>query len=107
MNPPPWADLLLTRLLLDQPQTIGDLSEAMGAPRRAIERAVEELRARGEPIVSGPDGIALTRDPERLRASYRALRRRYIHQAMGARVLLRTAKRFERFQQTTLFGEVA
>lgn len=104
MTPPPWDDLLLVRLKLDAAQTIGDLSESMGAPRRAIERAVESLRARGEPIVSGPDGIALTRNPERLRASYRALRRRYIHQAIGARVLLRTAKRFERFQQTELWS---
>jgi biotin operon repressor len=84
-----WPDLLLVRLRLDDPQTIGDLAESMQAPRRAIEKAVEELRRRGEPIVTGPWGICLD--------NYRRLRARYIHQAIGARELLRTARRFERF----------
>jgi biotin operon repressor len=101
---PNWADLLKVRLRLDDPQTIGDLAESMQAPRRAIEKAVEELRRRGEPIITGPWGVCLTRDPAVLRDNYRRLRSRYIHQAQGARELLRTARRFERFQQTELFG---
>ena len=102
MNAPPWADLLLVRLKLDDPQTIGDLSESMDAPRRAIEKAVEELRRRGEPIVTGPWGVCLTRDPDVLRDNYRRLRARYIHQAIGARSLLRTARRYETFSQLEL-----
>lgn len=107
MNAPPWSDLLKVRLRLDDPQTIGDLAESMQAPRRAIEKAVEELRRRGEPIVSGPWGICLTRDPSVLRDNYRRLRARYIHQAQGARELLRTARRFEKYQQQTLWSDVA
>jgi len=90
---PDWADLLVTRLKLDEPQTLGELAERMGAPRRALEKAVERLRLRGAPVVSGPAGICLTRDPEVLLDNYRRLRSRYIHQAQGARELRRTAQR--------------
>jgi len=100
---PNWPDLLLVRLKLDDPQTIGDLAESMQAPRRAIEKAVEDLRRRGEPIVTGPWGVCLTRDPDVLRDNYRRLRSRYIHQAIGARALLATAKRFEKYTQLGMF----
>lgn len=98
MTPPNWPDLLQVQLGWgrDRARTLGELAEAMGAPRRALEAAVEQLRKDGVPIVSGPRGIHLTQDPAELRAAYRALRRRYVTQAIGARELLRTADRMER-----------
>lgn len=91
----------------DRARTIGALAEGMGVSRRVVEKGVEELRASGRPICSGSDGIWLTTSEAELVEQYRALRRRYIRQAVNARHLLRTAKRYAKVQQTTLFGDAA
>jgi len=105
VTPPPWSDILALHLNRgrDAAVTIGQLQERLGVSRRIVERSIESLRRDGVPICSGPDGIWLTTDAAELRAQYRALRARYIRQAINARALLRTARRFERVQQTTLF----
>lgn len=106
MTPPPITDLVRANLSWgrDRAVTIGELAERMGFARRAIEQAVEALRVQGAPICTGPDGVWLTQDGEELLDQYRRLRARYIHQAVNARVLLRTAARFDKVQQMEMFG---
>ena len=106
---PNWADLLLVNLRWgrDGARTLGELSESMGAPRRALEKAVEELRVDGKPICTGAEGVWLTDSAAELRDQYRRLRARYVKQAVNARVLLRTARRYERVQQHVLWSDVA
>ena len=83
----------------DRARTIGDLAESLGVSRRVVEKGVESLRASGTPICSGSDGIWLTTSEAELVEQYRALRRRYLRQAVNARHLLRTAKRYAKVQQ--------
>jgi biotin operon repressor len=97
-----WADLLYLRLRWGEPQTIGSLAESMNAPRRAIEKAVEQLRGSGAPVVTGSAGVWLSSDPAEILGAYRALRRRAIGQLVGARPLLRTAEAYSRNRQTRL-----
>jgi hypothetical protein len=110
LTAPHWADLVATRLRWgrDGAVTIGELAESMHVMRREVERAITALRAEGVPVCTGSAGVWLTTSPSELRVCYRWLRSKYIHQAIGARVLLQTAQRFERTQQTTLpWQEVA
>jgi biotin operon repressor len=109
VNPPPWPDLLRTRLFYgrDRAVTIGTLTEQLGVSRRIVERAVEELRLSGAPICSGTQGLWLSTDARELYAHAARLRSRAIHVLLGARALRATARRHERVQQTTLFGDAA
>jgi biotin operon repressor len=102
---PSWPDLIATHLFYgrDKAVTISQIAEDIGCSRRIVEQAVEHLRRDGAPICSGSEGVWLTTSSEELRAQYRRLRARYIHQAQGARELLRTARRFEKFTQETLW----
>lgn len=88
----------------DHAKTIGDLAESLNVPRRTVEKGVEELRLRGVPICSGTPGVWITHDPAELLAQVEALRRRAIHQLIGARALRTTARRFARTQQLDLWG---
>lgn len=103
---PDWPSLTFMRLSWgkDGAITLGELAETMGVSRRVVEKAIETLRATGAPICSGSAGVWLTTSERELLEQYRALRRRYIHQAINARHLLRTARAYARNQQTTLFG---
>jgi biotin operon repressor len=100
---PDFPSLVATHLFWGKPVTISEIAEDLKVSRRQVEHAIEQLRREGVPIITGSLGVHLTTSPEELRQAYRALRRRYIHQAIGARVLLETAKRFERAQQTTIW----
>ena len=106
---PDLVSLVQTRLNWgrDRAVTIGELAETMNLSRRAVEKAIETLRATGAPVCSGPDGIWLTTSEAELLEQYRALRRRYLHQAVNARHLLRTARRYARNRQATLWSDVA
>lgn len=106
---PDWPTLVHTHLAwgADRAVTIGQIAEDMNVSRRVIEKAVEELRANGAPICSGSQGVWLTTSESELVEQYRALRRRYIRQAVNARHLLRTAKRFAKVKQTTLWTDAA
>lgn len=104
---PDLSSLVQVNLRWGQPRTIGDIAEDMHVSRRAVEKAVEQLRLDGAPIITGSAGVWLTTSPDELRAAYRSLRRRYIHQAIGARVLLKTARRFEKHVQAQLWSDVA
>lgn len=104
---PAWPDLLYLRLRWGEPQTIGDLAEAMGAPRRAIEKACEELRRSGAPVISCSEGLYLSTDHRELERAAGRLRLRAIHQLLGARALRETARRYrnQRVQQMGLWAE--
>ena len=103
MTPPAWPDLLLVNLRYgrDSARTLGELAEAMGAPRRELEKATEQLRRDGRPVCSGSDGIWLTTDAAELEAQVAALRRRAVHQLVTVRSLRATARRMGRHPQMT------
>jgi hypothetical protein len=71
-------------------------------PRRAVEQAVQALRLQGEPLVSDGDGIRYSTDSAEVKACADALRRRFIHQALTARALRRTARRMESARELVL-----
>lgn len=104
-NLPDWPSLIRLNLFWgrDRAVTIGSIAETAKISRRTVEKAVETLRAEGQPICSGSSGVYLSSDPAELREQYQSLRRRYIRQAVNARVLLRTAKWYEK-SQMTLWG---
>ena len=101
---PDWPSLTFNRLSWgrDGAQSIGSLQEAMGVSRRIVERAVESLRAGGAPICTGPDGVWLSVDQQELLQQVDALRRRAIHQLLGARALRQTARRYAKVKQLEL-----
>lgn len=103
---PWWPSLVAVNLRYgrDKARTIGEIAEDMGISRRTVEKAVEQMRLEGAPVISGSEGIWLTDSAEELRDAYRRLRARYIHQAIGARALLRTAQRYEKHRQTELWA---
>lgn len=75
--------------------TIGTLAHRAGVPRRDIEEAVQQARLDGAPIVTGDQGIAIATSAAQMLDQYRRLRSRYVHQAVTARAVLRTAKRMK------------
>jgi biotin operon repressor len=102
---PDWPSLVYTRLWWgrDRAVTIGSLAEVMEVSRRTVEKAVEELRRTGAPVCTGSDGVWLSNDADELEAQVEALRRRAIHQMVGARALRRTARGYRKQQQLRLF----
>jgi len=85
------------------PLTLAELAQANHLPRRAVEEAVQALRLAGEPIVSDGNGIRYSTDAAEVAACAKALRRRYISQAITARALRRTARRLESAGELTLW----
>jgi predicted DNA-binding transcriptional regulator YafY len=106
---PDFPTLVQTHLFWgrDRAVTIGRIAEDMDASRRSVEQAIEQLRRDGSPICTGSPGVWLSVDSRELYRNADALRSRGIKVLIGARALRATARRFERVQQTTLFGEVA
>lgn len=83
--------------------TLADLALATHLPRRSVEQAIQALRQQGEPIVSDGSGIRYSTDAAEVAACAKALRRRYISQAITARALRRTARRLEAAGELTLW----
>lgn len=106
MNPPNWADLLLVNLGRgrDRAEPLGSLQERLGAPRRALEAAVQDLRLRGQPVASGPDGVWLG-DTEDVAATLRSLRGRMVAQYQTYLALRKTlrAMRTDAVEQPSLW----
>lgn len=101
---PDFPSLVATHLWWgrDRAVTISQIAEDMEVSRRAVEQAIETLRLTGSPIISCAQGIYLSTDAQELDAAVDALRRRAIHQLVGARALRATARRFAKVQQTEL-----
>jgi len=99
---PDFPSLVEMRLFWGRPVTISQIAEDMKCSRRMVEKAVEELRLSGRPVCSGSAGVWLSQSAPELYAQVEALRRRAIHQMLGARSLRQTARRFEKHQQLTM-----
>jgi len=95
MNPPPWSDVIATRLNYgaDRAVTIGELQESLGVSRRIVERAIEELRSQGRPICSDASGIWIAQTADEVRACADRLNRRLVTQYRTVRAMRRTAQR--------------
>lgn len=88
-------------LLTSDPQTKKVLAERLHTTTREIELMVNQARLEGAPILSGPDGYWLSRDPQEIRKCAERLRERAITQMGTARALYRAAEKLP----LTLFGE--
>jgi len=77
----------------------------MDVPRRAIEKAVEELKRSGYPVICGNRGCKRATTVAELRAAYRSERARAIGQMVNTRGRLKAIAALER--QTVLFPELA
>lgn len=80
-------------LLSHEPRTIGEVTSALQISRREVEASIQELRLRGEPVMSGSDGIWLGVNSKEVQAGAEALRRRIVQQALTQRALRSTARR--------------
>jgi biotin operon repressor len=74
------------------PQTKRQLAEKAGITQREVELLIQQARLEGAPICSNADGYWLGTAAE-VEECARRLRSRYIHQAITARALRRTARR--------------
>jgi len=110
VNPPGWDDIVLVHLGRgrDHAESLGSLQERVGAPRRAIEAAVQSLRLRGLPVASGAEGVWLG-DAADVEATLRSLRGRMRSQYQTMLALRKTLRQMRKsdVEQTTLFGEAA
>jgi len=103
-----YADLILARLSngRDHPITYAQLTDQLGCSRRAVEKGVQELRARGWPICTTGSGdhrgAWLASDSSEVFGMYRALRRRALGQLVTARHVLRAAQRLERVERAQM-----
>jgi hypothetical protein len=108
MNAPDWATLVRTRLMYgrDRARTIGELQEQLGTSRRIVERAIEQSRLEGFPVISDGDGVYLAQTAEEVRACADRLNRRLVTQYKTVRAMRRTAQRMRAaaYVQTSLFG---
>lgn len=97
MNAPDWATLVRTRLMYgrDRARTIGELQEQLGTSRRIVERAIEQSRLEGFPVISDGDGVYLAQTSEEVRACADRLNRRLISQYRTVRSMRRTAARMK------------
>jgi hypothetical protein len=69
------------------------LASTLDLDVRTVQRALQELRLGGSPIVSDGDGVRLATDPAEVRACAKALQRRAVHQMLTARAMRHTAVR--------------
>lgn len=90
-------DFLTTR-----PQTKRELAARMGVTTRTVEEMVQVERLAGAPIVSDTDGYRVALDSADMRDQYRRMRSRYLHQALTARAVNRTADRMEAAEAAAL-----
>lgn len=104
---PDFASLVQVHLSWGRPVTIGTLQEQMGVSRRMVEKAIEQLRLEGVPVCSGSAGVWLSTSAPELYAHAAFLHARAARIHEGANALEATARRHERVQQTTLFGDAA
>jgi len=74
------------------PVTIDDIARLSFLSRRECEKAIEELRLAGEPIVAGNDGLRLVEDPDLLEKYVQARRRRMLSEWKGTQSLKRTLR---------------
>lgn len=80
-----------------------DLARDLGWTTRAVEAAVQQARLEGAPIASDETGYWLG-SAEEVDECARRLRSRYIHQAITARSLRRTAQRMRGYQQVEIWA---
>jgi biotin operon repressor len=76
-----------------RPRTLDAIANSLGLSRREVEKAVQELRAAGEPIITDGRGVHLTDDPDELERCLVALQRRTLSQYATVRSLRMTARR--------------
>jgi predicted DNA-binding transcriptional regulator YafY len=88
--------------LTTRPQTKRELAERMGVTTRTVEVMVQVERLAGAPIVSDTDGYRVALDSADMRDQYRRMRSRYVHQALTARAVNRTADRMEAAEAAAL-----
>lgn len=70
------TERVLLYLTLAGPATIRDIALDLGASRRDVEQAIQQLRLEGNPICSGAAGVRLARTADELAASNRSLHHR-------------------------------
>jgi biotin operon repressor len=75
-----------------RPRTLDAIANSLGLTRREVEKAVQALRAAGEPIVTTGHGVHLTADPDELERCVAALQRRTLQQYATVRALRMTAR---------------
>ena len=94
---------VITEVLRDTPLTKKALAEKLGTNTREVELLIQAARLEGAPILSGPDGYWISRDPQEIRKCAERLRERAITQMGTARALYRAADKVP----MTLFGDLA
>lgn len=77
----------------DGARSLSDLAEALGCPRRVLERSVQELRRRGHPIASGNEGVWIAENYRDLAETYQQLRHRVVEQSRTAWKVRATMRR--------------
>lgn len=87
-----------------EPVTIDEIRLHTGLSRRAVEAELEDLRLAGDPIVAGPDGIRLTRDPGEL-ARYLEQRRHRAAAIHRGTMALRSTLRSMQAPALTLWAD--
>lgn len=83
------------------------LARDTGYSVRVIQQTLESMKRDGEPIVTGSAGVWVTDSAAELREFYRANRRRIHTQFVNARGTLKAIAALERYQQQTLWRDVA
>lgn len=96
--------MMISPFLTTTPQTKRELAEKSGYAVREVELLIHAARLEGVPIASDSRGYWLGTAAE-VEACARRLRSRYIHQAMTARAMRKTARRLAGFEQKELWDE--
>ena len=93
-------------LVANLPATIAELAQWLRVPRRDIEKAIQEARLAGVPLVTDADGVRLAKDAAEAADCAARLRSRAISQLLTSRALRKTARRMREAeaQQPTLWA---
>ena len=91
----------------DSAITYGELAERLNVPRRTVEKAIQQMRLAGVPVITGNDGVWLAETALEAQQAAQALRRRAITQLVTARALRAAGKRMAAIRQQTLWEEAA
>lgn len=92
----------------DNAHPLGEIAEALNYPRRAVEAAVQALRADSFPVCSDGSGIWIG-DREDVAATIRSLRGRLVSQYRTMLALRRTLRRMRSadVEQTSIWDNAA
>jgi biotin operon repressor len=88
----------------DSARPLGEIAESLGVSLRSVQKASEQAKAAGIPIVTAEGGVYAAVTASDALIAYRQARSRALTQLRGASAIKRTWRRMQQVHQETLWA---